>query len=306
VTGHFSLGSTLFHLGALESSRQNFEKALSLYQPSQHRAYMRVLGLDPGVFSLSYLGHVLWLQGEPDRALENTNRALSLAEALEDPFSQAIALDYAAIHYLFRREAATAREKAESALKLCRQHGFAYYLAWATVMSGWAMTALSGMTEMTGMTGAARSEEGIATMRHGLELLRSACAELRRPFYLSLLAQAGEPGCLEEALSLVSEERDVWVAAELHRLQAESLREGQEREAEARYLRALDIARGQGARAFELRAAVGVARLWSSQGRLDEARTLLRGASGPAADASDTVDSREARSLLEDLSASAP
>jgi predicted ATPase len=72
-------------------------------------------------------------------------------------------------------------------------------------------------------------------------------------------------------------------------------------DAEACFQRALAIAREQQVRIFELRAALGLARLWGSQGRRDEARELLAGIYGWFTEGFDTVDLVEAKALLEEL-----
>jgi predicted ATPase len=76
-------------------------------------------------------------------------------------------------------------------------------------------------------------------------------------------------------------------------------------EAEACYHRALAVARGQAARLWELRAAVGLARLWRGQGRLGEGHDLLAPVYGWFTEGFDTPDLKEAKALLDNL-ASAP
>ena len=57
---------------------------------------------------------------------------------MRHPFSQAIALDYAAMLHVFRGESRAALERGREAVELCSRHGFAYYLAMANVLTGWA------------------------------------------------------------------------------------------------------------------------------------------------------------------------
>jgi predicted ATPase len=72
-------------------------------------------------------------------------------------------------------------------------------------------------------------------------------------------------------------------------------------EAEARFVRALDIARCQQARSWELRAATSLSRLWQHQGKRHEAYDLLAPVYGWFIEGFDTADLQEARALLEDL-----
>jgi predicted ATPase len=104
-------------------------------------------------------------------------------------------------------------------MTLCHEQGFVYYLSWAMIMQGWALTA-SG-----------HAEAGIARMREGMVAMHATGASLRRPYYLALLAAAcGQGGRTEEERNLLSEARTVaeqtgeyWNLAEPHRLKGESV-----------------------------------------------------------------------------------
>ena len=75
-----------------------------------------------------------------------------------------------------------------------------------------------------------------------------------------------------------------------------------EHEAEAAYVRAIEIARTQQARALELRAATSLARLGREQRRADDARLLLQNPYSWFTEGFDTMDLREAKALLDELS----
>ena len=74
-------------------------------------------------------------------------------------------------------------------------------------------------------------------------------------------------------------------------------------EAEASFHQALSVARTQQAKSSELRAAMSLARLWQSQGKKEEARELLARVYGWFTEGFDTVDLKEAKSLLDEFSA---
>jgi len=108
---------------------------------------------------------------------------------------------------------------------------------------------------------------------------------------------------LAEALTLVEETDERHWEAELHRIRGELLRmQGAEAEAEASFQRAIEVARRQQAKSWELRATVSLCRLWREQGRIDEARQMLAGIVCWFTEGFDTPDLREARDLLEQLS----
>jgi len=72
--------------------------------------------------------------------------------------------------------------------------------------------------------------------------------------------------------------------------------------AETCFERALTVARAQQAKSWELRASMSLARLWRDQGRVSEARELLAPVYGWFTEGFDTLDLKEAKALLEELS----
>ena len=137
-------------------------------------------------------------------------------------------------------------------------------------------------------------------------------AELFRTYWLALLAEAhgtvGQAeeglGLLREALVVVEKSREHQWEAELYRLQGELLltrAAAHHLEAEACFQQALTIARRQQAKAWELRAAMSLSRLWQQQGKRTEAHQLLAPVYGWFTEGFDTADLQEARTLLETL-----
>jgi len=133
------------------------------------------------------------------------------------------------------------------------------------------------------------------------------------PFHLTLQAEAlALVGEIEEALAAlddalaeaaVSGERG-W-SAETHRLCGEltgRLPHPDPAKAEDSFRTALVIAREQGTRGYELRAAKNLARLWGKQGRRAEARDLLAPVYASFTEGFHTADLKEAKRLLDELS----
>jgi predicted ATPase len=304
---HFTLGAALFLLGKFPLAREHMEQSIALYDPQQHRANASLFGFDLGVFSLCFTPHILWHLGHPDQALTKSREALGLAQELSHPVSQAVALDYAAMLHQFRREENGAEEQAQAAMAICAEQGFAYYLAWASIIQGWTLSQQGHI------------EQGRTQMRQGIAALRATGAEVRGPYYLGLLAEAcGQAGqaeeglrMLDEALVLVDKSGECWGEAELHRLKGEILqRQGNgERsslpiltQAEACFHQALAIARHQQAKVLELRVAVSLSRLWQQQDKQVEARQLLGPIYGWFTEGFDTADLQEAKALLDEWS----
>jgi transcriptional regulator with AAA-type ATPase domain/predicted ATPase len=300
IAAHFVQSNPLFFLGEFLLAREHLEQGIRCYAPSQHRDHTRLFSVDLGVFCLSWGPLALWQLGAPDQALRRSHAALELAQELAHPFSLAVALAYAAMFHQFRREAQATRERAEAAIALCRTHGFTYYLAWATILRGWAVAAQG------------QPEVGLAQMVQGLDALRATGGEVRLPYYLALLAEvSGHAGQIEagrrllaEALAHVHTKAEHWWEAELYRLQGELrlARAGdQSTDAEACVQQALALARRQHAQVLELRAAMSLSRLWQRQSKRSEAGALLAPIYGRFTEGFETADLQEARTLLDAL-----
>jgi predicted ATPase len=301
LLAHYTLGVTLFWLGEMVSARAHLEQAITHYEIQQHRSQAFLYGLDFGVGSLIYAARSLWHLGYPDQALARIREALALAADLSHLPSRAHTLNWAAVLYQYRREERAAQEQAGAAMRLSTEQGFALFLAWGSVLQGWAL-AMQGQVE-----------EGVALMRQELAAQRATGAWLMRAHYLALLAEAhGKARQTEEGLTVLAEALDVahrtgdrmW-EAELYRLKGELLL-GQvvldAPRAETCFHQALAVARRQQAKALELRAATSLSRLWQQQGKRDAARQLLAPIYGWFTEGFDTADLQEAKRLLDALS----
>jgi predicted ATPase len=234
------------------------EQAVPAYGAPSHPALAFFAGPDLGVFCRAYLSHLLWQFGHAEQAAAKSEESIALAREVSHPFTLAIALGYAAMLDVFRQEGKLALARAGEASAVCRKHGFAYYLAWAEILAGWA-TAVEGDTA-----------GGLVQLRHGLDALKATGAELRLPFYYGLLAEAcGLAGQVGEALANVasgfafqSKNGEMWSAPELHRIHGDVLlHSGDAPQAQLSYRRAIESARQTGARLFELRAAARLRKL---------------------------------------------
>jgi predicted ATPase len=239
---HAATGSTLFHLGELIECREHFQKAMASHDSSDQPVYMTIFGPELGVFSLSYLSHVLWILDDHSQSVEYNRQALSRAERLAHPFSIALALDYASILHQFRREPAAAAQRAAESAIVCREYGFNYYLAWTTIIRGWCLAE----------DGAA--QDGVEQIQQGLANLKEQGAGLRVPYYQTLLAEAfaragnldAALNCLSEALVIREKTGESWSDPMIYQLRAALLRKkGDAREANLSHQRAISVATHQ-------------------------------------------------------------
>jgi predicted ATPase len=155
-----------------------------------------------------------------------------------------------------------------------------------------------------------RKEEGIAQLREGLAASRP---QLLRPQLLCLLAAAcmqtgrldGGIGALTEARAIADEHKNGHYGAEIHRLKGELLlkkHRSNTAEAQSCFERAIEIARDQSAKSWELRATTSLARLLAKLGRRNEARMMLAEIYGWFTEGFDTADLKDAKALLNELS----
>lgn len=299
VTGHSVLGQTLSHAGQQRHSRSLLEQAIATYSVHQHQAYLLLDGIDIGVFSLAMLGHVLWYLGYPDQAMARAQEAVTLASSLSNHFGQAASLSYLTMLYQFRRDWVAVQTTAQAAAHFCVEYEFPYYLAWANMMQGWAMTEQNQL------------EQGTLRMEQALGELQVLGAGLRRPYYLCLLAEAYRKAgrvadgldVVTDALTQVREQKQHQFEAELYCVKGKLLRtQGTADEAvEESLYQALDVSRQQEVKSIELRATTTLARLWQVQGKGAEAHVLLAEIYGWFTEGFDTPDLIEAKALLDAL-----
>jgi tetratricopeptide (TPR) repeat protein len=301
VQDHFLLGFTLQFLGEFVSARAHCEEGIELYDSKIHHALAFSFGVDPGVNCLSCAPLALWSLGYPDQALQRSREALALAQELIHPFSMGWALIAATWLRQYRREESAVQEQAETAIALATEQGFPFWSAWATILRGWVLTT-------RGLEG-----KGIRQIRNGLEVMRGAdAAELASTHFLAMLAEGYRKvgrdqegiAILEEALAAVDKNGERFYEAELYRLKGELLlRNPASETAEplACFRRALEIARHQSAKSWELRTTMSLARLLAEQGRRDEARKMLAEIYGWFTEGFDTADLKEAKALLAEL-----
>jgi predicted ATPase len=293
-----ALGDTSFWMGELLPAGEHFEIAIILYDAERYRPL--ALAGDVGVACLSYTAWILWHLGYPDQALTRSREAFALAQRLFNPFSLAIAGFFAGIVHQYRREGRAAQETAESTIAVSAEHGFTNYLAWPTSLRGGAMAEQG------------RYEEGVAQIQEGLAAVRAARAELGRPYFLCLLADAcRETGRLDDGLSALTaalaaadEREERYYEAEIHRLKGELLLKQDDSksvEAQSCFQSAIDIARKQSAKILELRATMSLARLLASQGRRGEARAVIADVYNWFTEGFDTADLKDAKALLDEL-----
>jgi class 3 adenylate cyclase/predicted ATPase len=300
MIGHRLMGMTLLNTGAPMEGRAHFDRAIALYDPAEHRALATCFGQDIQVAVLSFRSLALWALGRPEAALADVDHALKDAREI----GQAPTLMYALVITSFALidcgDFALAHAQLDEVLALATEIGTLFWKSLATAVHGW----------LFGLTG--RASDAVQWLDSGIAGFRSTGSTVWMPLYLARLAAAhAELGqfddarrCIVEATSIAQANKESLWLSELNRTAGEItllLPESDGAKARAYFGRALEIARTQQAKSFELRAAMSIARLWRDQGKRQQAHDLLAPVYGWFTEGFDTLDLKQAKALLEEL-----
>jgi class 3 adenylate cyclase len=296
LEAHHSAWATCLFSGEPAAAREHSEAGRRIYDPERHRLLRELYGgHDPGACA-HYIGaQANWLLGFPEKGLALGHHALALAERIAHPFSLLATLQFNSMLHLERREPGLALQHLEAAEALAAEQRLGFVFE-PQLLRGAALTLQGDLA-----AAAARLREGLAGPA-GKARLR--CYGLAR--LADVLTRQGEHGAAlaaaNEGLSTAEETGHRQWEAALHRLSGIALRDlNRLEEAEHAMQEALRVARRQQARAYELRAAVDLARLWGEQGRRSEAFELLAPIYGWFTEGFDTADLREGKKLLGEL-----
>ncbi len=244
-------------------------------------------------------GHLVmlaWLVGAPDAALAAATKLRTKQETTCDPFHLCIALTMTALAHVWRREPEHALDAARRALDIGRDEGSRSGRGWAMSIHHWAATVLDPRTAQS----------------HSDELSTAPAVRLGAgpggrtaftPCVAGVHAAAGhQDRALQEldgALAFIERTDERAWSSELHRLRGELLRESDKAEAERAIHRALAISREQGAKSFELRAALSLAKLDRGAKKNRSALEDLRRCLASFTEGFRTGDLVEARALVD-------
>jgi class 3 adenylate cyclase/predicted ATPase len=302
VAAHSNAAFANHYQGCFAASLAHCERVIALYDPARDReaAFHYGAPADPLVAVLGIAAWNLWCLGHADRSLGYAREGVALARTFREPFSLALALFMETLVHELRRDWRAERERAADVIALGDLHGFPLwrglgrvYHGLARVHAGEGADALTEVAE--GRALAAGTEH-----RPGLPSALAVLADGQR----AAGQHAAALGAVESGLAVATERGQHFFNAPLQQLKGElllAIDPANHAEAEALFCRALDIARAQEAKSFELRAATSLARLWQRQGQRAKARALLAPVYAWFTEGFDTRDLVEAKTLLEEL-----
>ena len=268
---HRAAGITCWVAGEYAQAREHLERALALFQPGRDDDLAFRFGPDPGVLAMNYLALTLWPMGDIGGAVSLVDRAEARIADLTHVGTLAPGRMHAAMFDLMRGERARVAANAFELTRLAREFDLNLFRAFSVFLEGWASTASGSRLE---------------GMRHGVELLREQNVlwfdGLLKMALAEAEAQGGDPGraiaLFDETLATCDHTGCRAFEAELHRARGEMLLKHDPMNpapAEEALLTAIAVAKRQGTRSFELRAAFALAKLYRSTARPAEAHAVL-------------------------------
>lgn len=309
IGAHIANGISLMYIGDMKGAIEHCDRAAQYYDRDKRAVYHSMYRMDPGVFLHSERARTLWIIGQPDTALAARDAALELGKESPDPRSLAFAMLFAAVLHQLRREVDECLDFSAKCIAICDEHGIAQERVWAMAVHGWAL-AHSG-----------KPDEGVRELEASIAIQRSRHAELNLTYALRQLAEAlnakgsyiAGRDAAREGLRISERHGEVASKVELYRIMGESARalaktgeieaalhtsSGSTLSPEACFRAAVDLARKQGARSFELRSAICLARERAERGLVDEAKDLVTSIRAPFTEGLETRDLRDADEFL--------
>jgi class 3 adenylate cyclase/predicted ATPase len=297
--GHRVMGNSLLAYGDIAEGRAHLDRALALYDPAEHRRLATRFGQDAGMAILCHRALALWMLGYPNEALVDAEHALKDAREIDQAATLMYALAWTNVTQTLCGNYGRATALVDELAALAEDKDAALWKPLRMMYQG----------RLLFSTG--KAADAIPAITSGFAAWRSIGATMTFDFLSHLAeayAQAGKfddaRRCIGEALTATYTTKEKWFEAEINRAAGEIARRSPQSDAaevEAYFERALAVARKQQAKSWELRAAMSMARLWRDQEKRDEARDLLAPVYGWFAEGLDTLDLKEAKALLEQL-----
>ena len=301
VVAHTVAAWSYTHRGNFERARHHAAEVERLYVMSEHGDLANLINHDPLCLTLCWSGFRLWYEGWPDLAQANALKQLELARDLDFPFNLVWSLSGGGYPLAFMGDVSTTISWVEEARAIARDQGVPFWDASLCDM-------FEGCVRIVGK----EHERGYELLKHGADLWQLTGGASLVPLLNKFLATAlGGMGRHEEGLELIDESiasiRETghrMDESEVHRVKGELLLgkgDGSNSKAQEAYNEAIAVARSQGAKSYELRAATSLAKLWQSQGKRQEAHDLLAPVYDWFTEGFDTADLKEAKALLDNL-----
>jgi tetratricopeptide (TPR) repeat protein len=287
-------GWTMFLTGHHGNALAALVRAIDICRDGAGRT--SIDGNDPLVFSIVCAGVSAWMAGYPTQALSLSESAVKRACDLNQPLSMAFALLYQSWILSWRGELAATSDSCDQLEVLVENGGIESFLGLNRVNQGW----VASMRD--------EHEQGIDLIRSGIAAWAPNVFTYHSAILAEALMRAGRYQEVSEVLSAARDHalrtREGHGETEIERIAGELLMRSDVTNnamAEQHIRRAIAIAVGQGAKSWELRATMSLARLLRDTGRREEARSVLAEIYNWFTEGFDTLDLKEAKALLVEL-----
>ncbi len=305
MMAHRQMGLSLLHTGEIAEGRDHLDRAITFYVPAEHRHLATRFGQDIGASTLAWRSLTLLLLGYPEAGLADTERALKIARDSAHGATLIYVLVFSVLQHVLCGHLEMANALLDELNILKDQIGSVSWNGWGLALRGCVLIR-SG-----------KAAEAVRDLSAGIAANRSTGNTMWTPLFLSYLARAnigvGQFDAawtnIHEAMDAMETTKETWCEAEINRVAGEIALRGTKPDvvkAEAYFANALEIARKQQAKSWELRAAMSAARLLFARGGREPARDVLAPVFGWFTEGFDTLDLREAKLLLEELAQDEP
>lgn len=307
MIAHVAATGSLTHLGRPEESLEHYRQATAFFDPARRMADRERFHSDPYLMACAEAVRDLWPLGRFDEARRQSALTTELARVTLDPRDRAFAGLFAAELHLELGEYEDAERVSAEAIVLCEEYGIASERLWNLCYHGAALRHLGqterGLAEIDGAVQVLLAIKGLVTVPQFCGFRAESLAALGR--FDEAFAD------IDRALASAADTHEHLWDADILRLRGDLLLmhaaagSASETEllaavaaAETAYDAALAVARSQGTLTFELRAAMGLARLRAVQGRAPEGHSLVAQVYAKFPPGGDAGDLRAARDLL--------
>ena len=297
LSAHFAMAQTLLATGEFAASAQHCRDALAVGRTISDRPWRRLA--DPDIVASFVLAECLCCLGFPDQARQIERESLREARDATKWYTRLLAMAFDAELQQTLGDGRRALEQTDAGISYATEIGAMSQLPRMGMIRGWALI-------KTGHV-----EEGSSILRMIIAAAEAAGVGVVARAYCAL-AEAGQAsGKAQEGLEALRHAQDVMertgerhLASDFYRLKGELTLQSTPTataEAEAAFHQAIEIARSQSAKLYELRATVSLARMLRDTGRHDEARAILAEIYNWFTEGFDTADLKDAKVLLDEL-----
>ncbi len=286
------------HRGDFGETKRMYENRLQYLRSAYKTTGERSIQKEIGGTTIN-LATILWITGFAQQAWQLIQTYLTQRGQIQEPFQETNLMFQASIPLRNLGDDAMLAIEATQMLQLGTQYEIALSRQSGAVFSGWLLAKQGQLLEGIALTN--QGIDGFRRMGHSMFQTHRLAMLVEMLLWAEEYAQAHR--VLQEALEISVRCAEHFWDVELYRLQGDLLlAQGEpDEQAEAAYLRAIEIAQQQGAKSLELRATTALCRLWQRQGQSDQAHQVLSAIYGWFTEGFDTQDLRAARALLAEL-----